>query len=371
MPTFSAFARNVFRAGLYEAQDVLMGCDDVDLIDLQPSTRFAARSKWMRRLVYHDVSRKLVFLNPGVRPVRITRDYDLFVLICPWWQDVWYANAIEGWQDHCRTSICWIDELWSHDIKDLQYWLPILSRFDHVVVGIEGSGKPLSDAIGRPCYEMQGGVDAIRFSPYPDPPMRVVDLYSIGRGYEAIHRHLLQWASNRRLFYVHDTLDNSADRQVVNHRQHRDLYANIAKRSRFFRVAPGKVTSPQETKGQSVVGFRYFEGSAAGTVLVGGAPDCDSFRRHFDWPEAVIEIRANGSDAVEVLSKLLTDPERLQQISSRNAEEALRRHDWVYRWKKIFQFAGVNPRPAMAAREKRLAELAEMARFARDKGNAA
>lgn len=363
MPTFSRLARHVYRSGLYEAQDVLLGCDDVGVIHLESSNGFAFSEKWLRRLVSHDVSRKLVFLNPGVRPVRLTKDYELFMLVCPFLRDVWYANAIRGWRDHCRTSVCWIDELWSNNVPQLQYWLPILRRFDHVIVGIGGSGQALGDAIGRPCHEIQGGVDTIRFSPYPNPPARVIDVYSIGRRWEGIHRHLLESAA-KKLFYIHDTLDNAADSETRDYAQHRDLYANIAKRSRFFMVAPAKakMNSPLETQGQVALPYRYFEGSAAGAVLVGQAPDCEAFRRHFDWPQAVIEIQPDGSDAVEVISRVSAEPERLREISCRNAEEALRRHDWVYRWKEILGIAGLKPTPAMKAREKRLGELAELAR---------
>ena len=167
MPSFSGFARNVFRAGLYEAQDVLTSCDDVERIPLEPSKGFALKSRWMQRLVYHDRSERLALLNPWIKPVRLVRDYDLFVVVCPLWSDVWYANAVEGWRDHCRQSLCWIDELWSHDIRGLQRWLPILSKFDYVFVGIAGTHAALSSALGRQCYETLGAVDALRFSPYP------------------------------------------------------------------------------------------------------------------------------------------------------------------------------------------------------------
>src|SRR5207245_6644625 len=361
MPTFSAFARNVFRAGSYEAEDVLVGCDDVDLIPLEATNGFAFREKWLMRFVYHDVSRRLVSLNPGLRPVRLTRDYDVFMLVCPYWRDVWYANAIQGWRDHCRTSVCWIDELWADDVRQLQYWLPVLSRFDHVIVGLNGSGKDLGDAIGRPCHEILSGVDTIRFSPYPNPPARVVDVCSIGRRWEGIHRSLLKLAA-KKIFYFYDTLDNAAMSETRDYAEHRDLYANITKRSRFFIVAPAKRNLPEETQGQVAIGRRYFEGLAAGAVLVGQAPYCEACRRHFDWPQAVIEMQPDGSDAVAVISRLSAEPERIREISRRNAEEALRRHDWVYRWKEILSIAGLKTTPAMEAREKRLAELAELAR---------
>lgn len=361
MPTFSAFARNAFRSRLYEGQDILAGCDDVEQIPLMPAGRLAVMSEWMTQIVHHDVTRKVATFNPGLEPVRLSRDYDLFVLVCALWTDVWYANAVQGWQDRCGTSVCWIDELWAHHVHKLRYWLPMLARFDYVIVGINGTGELLEDYLERPCHEMQGGVDAIRFTPYPGCPPRVIDLYSMGRVLRPIHERVFEFAENENLFYVHDTFANLANRETLGFAQHRNLYANMAKRSRLFFVAPGKVDSPAETGGQVALGARYFEGAAAGSVLIGQVPECEGYRRHFDWPQAVVEIQPDGSDAVEVISKLFAEPERLREMSRRNAAEALRRHDWMYRWKQILGMAGLTPRPAMAARERRLAELADMA----------
>src|SRR2546428_11179391 len=98
---------------------------------------------------------------------------------------------------------------------------------------------------------------------------------------------------------------------------------------------------PEEPQGQAAVGFRYFEGSAAGAVLAGQAPDCEAFRRHFDWPHAVIEIQPDGSDAVAAISRLSAEPGRIREISRRNHEEAPRRHDRGYRWKEILIVPGL------------------------------
>jgi hypothetical protein len=362
MPTCSAFTRSAFRARSYEGEDVLAECDDVDLIQLKPSRSFALKSRLVGGIVFRDLSRRAVDLNPGLEPVRLTKDYDLFVMLCSaWWPDLWYANAVQGWQDRCRTSVCWIDELWLRDARKWRRWLPILNKFDHVVVSISGTAAPLGAALGRPCHEMPGAVDAMRFSPYPRRPRRVVDLYSIGRAVQPIHQRLLKWAEAEDRFYLYDSIAKIAVADTLGHAQHRNLYANIVKRSRLFAVAPAKVDSPAETQGQVAIGARYFEGAAAGAVLLGQAPDCGAFRRHFDWPDAVVDIRPDGSDAVEVISSLFAEPERMVAMSSRNAAESLRRHDWVYRWKEILGLAGLTPRPAMAAREKRLAELAEEA----------
>jgi spore maturation protein CgeB len=345
---------------MYEAEDVFAECADVDLLYLEPGKRFQLRSRLQWRLLYKDISRRLAHANPGLQPVQLAKDYDLFMLVCPIYSDPLHVNAIRGWKERCRTSVCWIDELWAHHVPQYKYWLPLLREFDYVILGLSGSVEAVGNAIGRRCHYVPGGVDALRFSPYPDPPARVIDVYSIGRRSERIHQSLLELG--RQTFYVHDTLQNVSDNQTLDHRAHRGLYANMAKRSRFFMVAPGLTNNAELTGGQVEVGFRYYEGAAAGAVLLGNTPDCETFRRAFDWPDAVIEIKADGSDTTEVLTKLAAQPDRLQEISRRNAAEALLRHDWVYRWKEILAIAGLKPTSAMEAREKRLNELAELAR---------
>jgi hypothetical protein len=362
MPSGRGFTKKAFQCALYEAQDVLCQTADVDLVCLQPrsASGFEFRQRWQRRLLYRDITKKLIFANPGLERVRVTKDYDLFVAVCQNYWDLLYLNAVDGWKDRCRTSVCWLDELWIKDLPQCRNWLHVLNQFDHVFLGYAGTVGPLSARLGRPCHWLGAGVDAIRFTPHPEPPPRVVDVYSVGRGFNGIHDALQREAAANQLFYLHDTLDAAAV-ETLDHRRHRDMYANLAKRSRHFVVAPGKVNLRVETGDQIEIGYRYYEGSAAGAVLIGQAPDCPSFRERFDWPDAVIDVRPDGSDVVKVLSALASQPDRLQRISRRNSTEALLRHDWLYRWKQIFEVAGIARTPGMIVREDRLTQLANLA----------
>jgi spore maturation protein CgeB len=364
MATWRGFSKAAFRCGLYEAQDVLMEIDDVDLISLEPGRMFRFKERWQRRLLWRDVTRKLIYVNPGLHPFRLEREYDLFVVVCQSWADLLYLNAVKGWKDHCRISVCYIDELWAREIPNNRYWMHRLMEFDHVILGLRGSVAAVEKKIGRACHYVPGGVDAIRFSPYPEPPERVIDVYSIGRRWEGVHQRFLQLAAERKIFYMYDTFygASAADVEVSSHRQHREFLANAAKRSRFFQVGPAKMDSLRQTGGQIEIGYRFFEGAAAGAVLIGQVARCESFERLFNWPDAVIEIQPDGSDVLDVLSALAAEPERLEAMSRRNAAEALLRYDWVYRWRHILEIAGVKPTMAMEARETRLSELAEMAR---------
>jgi Glycosyl transferases group 1 len=359
MPTARNFTRRAYQCGQYEAQDVLREIDDVDLIHLEADPGFQFKESWQRRLLFRDLSKKLIYLNPGLRPVRLTREYDIFLVRCQTWWDLPYVNAIQGWKDCCKISVCWIDELWAAAIPLYKYWLDSLKQFDHIIVGCSGTVLSLSKALDRPCHWLPAGVDTLRFSPYPDPPARVIDVYSIGRRWEGIHRALLKAAQGRASFYVYDTFPSIAERQVYDYQQHRGLFANMAKRSRYFTVAPGKVDELGETQGQVEVGHRYYEGAAAGTVMIGQRPNSEVFKQLFDWPDAVIQTQPDGSDVLEVLADLDSEPARVSAISRRNAAEALLRHDWAYRWKEILHLAGIEPLPYLAARERRLKDLAD------------
>jgi spore maturation protein CgeB len=360
MPTWRNFAKDAYRCGLYEAQDVLSDIDDVHLINLDMTWAAWLDEYWLRTPLYHDPFSKLIFKNPGLRKIRLTKEYDVFIAVCATFWDLPYINAIEQWRDHCKIGVCWLDELWMSDIPNYKYWLPALKQFDYVFVGTKGTVSSLSQAANRPCFWLPGGVDTLRFSPFSYPTARTVDVYSIGRRYEGIHQEMLKAAARGEIFYVHDTHGNGGLTKVYDYRQHRQLFANIAKRSRFFTVGAAKMNQSDYTKGQVEIGYRYYEGAAAGTVMVGDAPKSDSYRELFGWPDAVIEIQPDGSDVMAVLGELGSEPERMAAISRRNAREALLRHDWSYRWSEMFRIAGIEPSPRTATREQRLSDLADL-----------
>jgi hypothetical protein len=352
-----SISREVFQGSHYEAQDVLAETSDLDLIDLQTGRAFRFRDRWQRRLLFRGVSR-MASLNPGLQTVRLSREYDLFIVFCNNAWDLLYINALQGWQDRCKTSACWIGEMWVADIPACRDLLRGLRKFDHVFLNSQGTVGPLSDFLSRQCHLLAGATDTTLFSPFPNRPDRPIDVYSVGRRWEGVHDALLRGAARGDLFYIYDSCREMARMQPFDYKQHRSLFANMAKRSKYFLVAPGKMNRPEETRGQVEVGFRYFEAAAAGAVMIGQAADCAAFREFFPWPDAVIEIEPDGSDTLDVLADLEADPARVAAMSQRNAVEALLRHDWIHRWKRIFQVAGVEPSPGMLTREKHLQSLA-------------
>jgi hypothetical protein len=335
---------------------VICEVDEVELLAPKPYRSFAVGRKITNQLARHI---SLASLNPGIRKLRLNRNYDLFFTWCQFPNDLLLLNAIKGWRERCRTTVCLLSEVWAGELHKWEGHLKILSQFDYVVLNCIASVQPIQNKIQRPCSYIAPGVDAIKFCPYPDPPVRCVDVYSLGRKSQAIQQSFLKMAEERQIFYIYDTIHKM---DTFYHRQHRNLLANIAKRSRYFVVNAGKFNELSETHGQSEIGSRFFEGAAAGTVMIGEHPQNEAFEKHFDWPDAVIHVSYDTADIAEILTDLDSQPQRLQQIQKTNIVQSLLRHDWVYRWRAILDMVGLESKPALVDREKHLKKLAQVAK---------
>ena len=337
------------RCAAYEFEDAIVACDAADI--LAPA-RSVHRGRVVRR-----VSRAMGRLDRVVvEPIPAGRDYDLLLALCQSPSDLQQFTNLRAVRERCGRSACVLEEVWNADIDRWSDDIRSVADFDAVFTLLEASVPALSKLLGRQCHHILGGVDAIKFSPYPDPPVRSIDVYSMGRRSEVVHRALIHLAERNRWFYLYDTVANFA---VMDPAQHRWLLSNFIKRSRYFMAYPGKFNSPDETRGQEELGLRQFEGAAAGAVMLGLAPRCEAYARNFDWPDAVIPVSAtNGSEVGQVIAELDRQPDRLARIRRDSIANSLLRHDWVYRWRQMLEIVGLPPTDEMTSREAELKRLA-------------
>jgi len=214
---------------------------------------------------------------------------------------------------------------------------------------------------------MPQGVDTLRFCPWPDPPPRSIDVCNIGRRSPVTHEKLLEQARQGRIFYYYDTVKPAAKQvtfRVSSGSEHRLLLANLLKRSRYFIANRARANQPELTRGRDEIAGRFFEGAAAGAIVLGDPPNIDEFRSRFDWPDAVIPMPFDAPEVLERIEELEADPGRQERIRKENVANSLLRHDWVHRLRTMLESVGVEAPPRMLAREARLRSLADEVRRA-------
>lgn len=358
--TQRGFRNLVARCPDYEFEDIICEVDDVDLISPRPYPWFRNGIRYVHRLSRHVVA-PLASLNPGLRTLHLKRNYELFMAVCLETRDLLYLNAIKGWRERCKIAVCWLDEIWAGELHKFKGILKILSKFDYIFIGCLGSVSAVKKAIQKPCAYMPAGIDAFRFSPYPDPPVRSIDVYNMGRRSEVTHQALLEMARKKRIFYLYDTI-HSGNMYALDYRQHRDMISNIMKRSRYLLTNIAKFDREFETHGQDEIGFRFFEGAAAGTVLIGNPPKNSAFEELFDWTDSIISAPFDVPEISEIISELDSQPERLEEIKINNVVNSILRHDWSYRWEEILEVVDMKPKEEIEERKNRLKKLADEAR---------
>lgn len=352
--------RNIFekfhyRCAIEEFEDLIRRFDAVDMLAPPSLPRFKRDTRIAQRL-----ATDLAFaFNPGIPVQTAPTGYDLFFAHCQFPKDLLHLKALKGWQKCARLSVCWLTEIWISEIHKYRYYLDILSDFDVVVMNLSSSLQAVNKVIGDKAFFMPLGIDAVLFGPYPDPPRRVIDMYSIGRRSSITHEKLLDMAEGNRMFYVYDSIIGD---RVMDPLQHRQLFANMLKRSRFFRVDPGKIDVPEERTVQSEIGNRFFEGCAAGAVMIGEHPGTPAFKEIFHWPDAVLHLPFGSGEVEPLIREMSLDTERMAAVSLRNVQEALMHHDWVYRWEKILEKAGMKPLPGLQERKHELDRLLALTR---------
>lgn len=341
------------RALQFEYEDFVRTVDAADLI---ASSRNHLPPSIVRRAV--AVASRLA---PGASGVleggcpQIEGRYDLIFVGVESLHDLEFVRPLTWLLRRARVSVCLVDEIWRRGLELRTGELRLLRQFDQVLVGTSGAVDAVAELTGRPVRYLPPSIDALALCPYPGGPARTIDVYSMGRRSQVTHTALLDLAERRRWFYLYDTLTGG----TPDHRQHRRHLGDLLKRTRNFFAYPGKMDAPEETGGQQELGYRYFEGAAAGAVLIGEAPANPWSEQLFGWRDAIVPLSYDEKDPAALLAALELDPEREEAIRRANVVESLRRHDHVYRWAEVLRLVGLPEMPGMELRRRELRVLAD------------
>lgn len=352
----------------YEFEDSLAAVTDAKRIDVTdlPALEFSRRAYKVARLLTGS-PRLARQLAPYPRnKVVLERDFELFFPVFSHTYELYSLATIANWRQRCRKAACFINEVWSDMMPE--YLFELLSAFDHIFIGYRHSIKDVARLTGVPCTYLPLAVDVPRFAPASCDQPRPIEVCNIGRRSPVTHQALLDDAERRESFYYYDTVAASGadlkDRtfRVDSPHEHRRMLATLLKRSRYFIANRSYVNRPEFTAGRDEISSRFYEGAAAGAVMIGEAPRTEEFKQQFDWPDAVIDTPFDSPDIGRILADLTGDPARLRAIRCNNLREAAGRHDWLHRIQVVFDTLGLAPTEKMRARAKWLDRIASQAK---------
>ena len=355
------YARNRAHVTQFEFEDVIAAVDTVQLVRprAESNSELAGllhRVKNRGRRLVGDMPRTAV-----LAPEPIEGEYDLFFAVFHFPTDLPHLLALGDWRRRCRKAVAFVIEMWSKELPKSAPYLPLLNDFDEVFLFNAASVGEVARLVRAPLAFLPTGVDAFRFSPFPNPAPRLIDFMSYGRRSPTVHRQLVEWAQEGELFYHYDTV---GDATVPDYWLHRNALASQLRRARYTLAYKVNESRSIRTGGEEALAVRYFEGAAAGTVMLGSRTDAPEFAANFGWDDAVIDLPYATTDLRGFIADLERDPARLARARTANAVHSLRRHDWVYRWAQVLDAVGLPHTPAMAARVAQLHAIADDAEAA-------
>ncbi len=343
-----------WQAPQYEFEDVVGEVDSVAMIAPPAVTR--SKVSRARRKLLRAAGRR-AFRAPKLRSTDVSGEYDVFFAVLMFPDKAPNLLALRDWRSRCDKAVCFIVELFSEHVEDMAENLELLAelRFDRIFVLNPRPKDAIAERTGSKVEFLPLGVDALRFSPCPLLPARSVDLYQFGRRSPVTHDAALELARRDGAFYVYDTVFNKVP--LEDHVTHRTMMAEYMKRTRyFFSYRPGE--DLDRGRDDDALSSRYFEATAGGAVLLGSSPDSAEYRDTFGWPDATIEIPYEARNLREIIAGLDEQPERLARARVNNVTHSLRRHDWVHRWGRVLDAAGMPHTEAMRERMRLLESLA-------------
>lgn len=348
----------VFNCCLYEFEDVV---NEIDAVELIVPEQYNYVGKLTQKIAKITTKHGQIFshINPHTNSLQLEQEYDLFfvVLDFPW--NALTINLIKNWRQKCRQAVCYISEVWQQDIPQWKHALQFLQDFDHIFLALDHSVATVAKLLERPCTYLPYSVDTLKFYPHLPYHQRSIDVCNLGRRSSLTHQALLEVAEQRDIFYYFDSIKTASEQRLINLQEHRYLIANLIKNSRYFIANYAKINLTNQIGNYQEIAVRFFEGAAAGAVMLGTPPDNDQFRQYFNWSDAVIPIPFDSANIGEIIAELDAQPEYLARISRNNVINSLLKHDTVYRWQEILQTIGMKPSPAMLSRQAYLQKLAQ------------
>jgi hypothetical protein len=246
-------------------------------------------------------------------------------------------DTLRQWRQKCDIVAAYIIDLYPISLNRLDR--KIVNQLDHLFISYEQMLKPVKRKFKTPVTFIPQACDVLTHGTYGGD--RPFDIIGYGRQIPKIHEQLKKEfnAPQSQTLYFHSTFKYP---DVKDWKEDRLLFWQMMRRTKLSLAYCFKKTSPELAFGVSPLTARWFEGLAAGCVMVGYSPTGAEVKYLLDWPDAIIELPNNPQDSFSFIKELLKQEEYLKVVSRRNYMESLARHDWRYRLKDMLSTLGIS-----------------------------
>lgn len=342
--------------GLFEFEDFLGKIADTTVISV--NSEMPTQRKLHRSAVYLTGSKKIAdkfSFFPTFE--EISSDTDLVLVVADNPYQLHLLRQLGGWNTTSAKKACVIAELWPPNFSSWRLLKEPFEDYDCVFVGLAEGARMLSERIDVSCAYVPQGVDADVMINTGNPPERVIDFSYPGRRVAALHHQIKGICSENDLFYNFDTALGQ-ELFVDDYKEHRRQYSSLLNRTKYSIALPAKSNVPEQTGGIQEIAYRYFEFTAAGTIVLGAKPNNQWFENNFNWENAIVPLGDSGSAIAESIKDFENDKAYQLSVSNRNKQQALLQHDWVYRFSTMLGQLGLECTSKMQSRRADLAKKA-------------
>jgi hypothetical protein len=275
-------------------------------------------------------------------------DLNVLIVVAMNGRDLQTLRAIPQWRQRYDRVFAFIFDCWVLEAFPQE----MTSQFDHLFVPFPEMRSPLADRFGIPVTVLPFGVDVRHHgSPQVERPIDITNYGRCSKAYcDAISRVFNEPGSERQN-YLHPqmplerfpTLPYGPERKDY---QHKQRLGEMLRRSKsalaFSNVYTAKIQSTMQHHvahriTTPILGYRWFEISAAGCAVLGKRPESPVTDEYLGWEDATIELPDDPSEGMEFIQDFLADKPRLEAIHHRNYYENLARNDWRHRIKVMFE----------------------------------
>lgn len=320
-------SRNVYRLVSYgmilDFEDAVCRLSDADLVPVPLHSRRGQLHAVLRGHPLRAVS------APATR-------YDACLLVAMGRQWLPSLTYIRDLRTICKRVIVYLFDAWVGDLPTIAKYHRVWELVDDLFVSFDHAVQPYASALPCGVHYLPQAVDPRWF--YGDRASRPIDVLSVGRRLETVHKTLLAMSRDEEILYQYQT---HAAPLAIDFYENQELLGTLCRASRLHVSWSVDATNAARRTEGSAVTARWFESAASGGVVVGRAPVSPEFGRLFPYPAFVHEIPAPDDHlgTREVLESALAT----RDVSERQAlaEHVRTVHSWEARWRDIVAASGV------------------------------